>query len=116
MKKEVIVDKSLVAKCGLYCAACPKYLKEKCQGCDKYEKAKWCKVRSCCIENNYLSCAECEEFENPIECKKYATFFMKIFEFIFNSDRKACIQQIKEIGYDKFAEEMAQKKRETMKR
>ena len=114
--KEVIVDKTLVAKCGLYCAACPKFLKQKCQGCDTCEKATWCKVRSCCIENNYASCAECKEFENPADCKKYNTFMMKVFEFIFNSNRTACVQLIKEIGYDKFSEEMAKNKRVTIKR
>ena len=114
--KEIITDKSLIAKCGLYCAACPRFLKEKCQGCDQYEKATWCKVRSCCIENNYASCAECEEFEDPSDCKKYNTFMARIFGFIFNSDRTACIQLIKESGYEKFAEEMAKNKRVSLKR
>ncbi len=114
--QEIITDKSLIAKCGLYCAACTRYLKEKCQGCDKYDKASWCKVRSCCIENNYASCADCEEFENPSDCKKYNTFMARIFGFIFSSDRAACIQLIKESGYEKFAEEMAKHKRVSLKR
>lgn len=114
--KEIIIDKSLIAKCGLYCAACTRFLKEKCQGCDQYEKATWCKVRSCCIENNYTSCAECEEFENPADCNKYNTFIARLFGFIFNSDRKACIQLIKETSYEKFAEEMAKNKRVSLKR
>ena len=113
---ELIVDKTLVAKCGLYCPACPKFIKQKCQGCDTYEKAAWCKIRSCCIENNYSSCAECKEFENPADCKKFNNFIGRVFEFIFNSDRVACIQQIRELGYDKFAEEMAKNRRVTLKR
>jgi hypothetical protein len=114
--KEVIADKTLVAKCGLYCPACPRFLKQKCPGCEANEKATWCKIRSCCLENNYASCAECKEFENPSDCRKFNSFMGKIFEYIFNSDRIACIQQIRELGYEKFAGDMAKNGRVTIKR
>jgi hypothetical protein len=34
----------------------------------------------------------------------------------FNSDRSACIARIKETGYDEFAIEMAESRRQTIKR
>jgi hypothetical protein len=40
----------------------------------------------------------------------------KAFGYIFNSDRSACFGRIKEIGYDDFAVEMANNKRQTIKR
>ena len=49
--KEIISDPKLVAFCGLYCGACKAYLKERCPGCHDNEKATWCKVRTCCLEN-----------------------------------------------------------------
>ena len=114
--KQIISDKNLIASCGLYCGACRQYLTEKCSGCRENQKASWCKVRTCCIENNYLSCADCEKVKNANECKKLNNFISKIFAFIFRSDRKACITAIKESGYDMFAEEMASKKIMTIKK
>jgi hypothetical protein len=51
-----------------------------------------------------------------MECKKYNNFISKAFGYIFNSDRSACINRIKEIGYDGFATEMAHCGRQTIKR
>lgn len=111
-----IANKELVSYCGLYCGACKKYTKGSCPGCHEKTDAKWCKIRDCCIENNYLSCASCKEFANASECKKFTNFVSKIFEFIFRSDRIACLEMIKEKGYEKFAEEMADKKLVCMKK
>ena len=113
--KEVTDDKNLIACCGLYCGACSSYLKEKCAGCKENVKATWCKVRQCCLENNYSSCADCQKMESK-ECKKFNNFISKIFGFIFCSDRPACICRIKEIGYERFAMEMAAGKTQTIKR
>ena len=49
----------LVARCGLYCGACGSYLKGRCPGCRENVKATWCKVRACCGEHSYASCADC---------------------------------------------------------
>ncbi len=108
--KEIIVDKLLVSKCGLYCGSCPKYLKEKCPGCHGNEKAAWCKIRSCCLEHNYSSCAECKEYSNVMECKKFNNFFSRLIGFILRSDRNAGIGMIKEKGYEGFAKYMAENK------
>ena len=60
--KEIVSDPKLVAFCGLYCGACRAYLKDRCPGCHDHEKASWCKVRICCLEAGYSSCADCTEF------------------------------------------------------
>ncbi|NOX34919.1 MAG: DUF3795 domain-containing protein [Deltaproteobacteria bacterium] len=114
--KEIQTDIRLVAKCGLYCGSCTKYQKGKCKGCIKNEKASWCKVRTCCLEKGIASCAECDEFSDIMACKKYNNFMAKLFGFVFNSDRAACIHNIKGKGYEQYAKEMAQNRIMTFKR
>jgi hypothetical protein len=113
--KEIIADKNLIAYCGLYCGACRSFLTNKCPGCKDNIKASWCKIRDCCIENNFQSCADCGKIE-LMECKKYNTLISKIIGYVLNSDREACITRIKEFGYDDFAIEMTNNKRQTIKR
>jgi hypothetical protein len=113
--KEIIADKSLIAACGLYCGACRTYLNGRCPGCFENDKASWCKIRQCCMENNFLSCADCKSVE-LMECRKFNNIMSKAFGFIFNSDREACIQAIRENGYDKYAVDMAALKMQTIKR
>ena len=114
--KEVTSNPDLVAYCGLYCGACRSYLREKCPGCHENEKAKWCKIRVCCIDNQYLSCADCKEYDNPNDCKMFNNFMAKLFGLIFRSDRPACIQQIKELGIQGYADNMAETGRQSIKR
>ena len=113
---EIVVDKNLVSYCGLFCGACPKYLKEKCTGCHEYEKATWCKIRTCCVENNYQSCAACEDFNDVNECKKFNNFFARAISFILRSDRKAGVDFVKEKGYEEFSKYMAENKLVTIKK
>lgn len=114
-QKEIVADRNLIAYCGLYCGACRSYLNGKCLGCRENVKATWCKLRQCCIDNNLQSCADCKTIE-PKDCKKCNNFISKAFGLIFNSDRLACISRIKEIGYDGYAAEMANARRQTIKR
>jgi len=114
--KEIISDSKLVAYCGLYCGACKRYRQEKCQGCHENEKATWCKVRSCCMNNQFSSCAECKEFSDPNDCKMFNNFMSKIFAFIFRSNRAACIQQIRDIGIQGHADKMSELKLQSLKR
>ena len=114
-QKEVIADKNLIAACGLYCGACRSFLTDKCPGCKDNIKATWCKIRLCCQENNYQSCSDCNKIEIK-NCKKYNTLISKIVGYVLNSDRMACIDRIKEIGYDDFAIEMTKNRSQTIKR
>jgi hypothetical protein len=113
--KEIVTDKALVAYCGLYCGACRSYLTDRCPGCRDNVKASWCKIRQCCQENSYSSCADCKLVDLK-ECKKYNNFISKIFGYVFNSDRAACIVAIKEKGYDAFAADMVQSGRPSISR
>jgi hypothetical protein len=108
--REILAEKNQVAFCGLYCGACKKFLSEKCPGCAKNEKASWCKVRACCLENSHASCAECVTFADPMDCKKFNNFISRAAGFVLRSDRAACIARIKAIGLDAFAAEMAEQK------
>lgn len=114
--RTLVENQDMIAKCGLYCNACGKYLKGKCDGCASNHKASWCKLRTCCLEKKIASCADCTEYEDVMACNKYNTFMAKMFGFIFNSDRAACIERIKTVGYEKYAREMTQNKRMTFKR
>ena len=104
----VVADRELVAYCGLYCGSCKKHISGACPGCHENNKASWCKIRACNIEHHYASCADCTEFKNPMDCKKFNNFFSKVFALIFKSDRAACIAKIRESGYEEFAKYMAE--------
>jgi len=114
--KEIVSDPGLVAYCGLYCGACRAYLKDRCPGCHESEKATWCKVRSCCIEHRFASCADCQEFPAPKDCREFNNIVAKLFGFLFRSDRPACIAQVRELGIQGHADDMARQKRQTVKR
>ena len=106
--REIIADVERIAYCGLYCGACKRFVQEKCGGCKTNERASWCKVRSCCIEKHLTSCAGCEEFNDPSQCKKFNNVFSKLFGFIFGSDRAACIDCIKRAGTEAYAKKMTE--------
>jgi hypothetical protein len=113
---DINVNAELVAHCGLYCAACQSYLDEKCKGCHENSKATWCKVRSCCMEKQIKSCAECREFSDPRACKKFNNFMSKLFGLVFKSDRVACIAQIRRLGLEGHAKAMAETGTQTITR
>ena len=114
--KEVLSDPALVAYCGLYCGACHAYLGGRCLGCHKNEKATWCKIRSCCQENQYATCADCREHQDPNQCRQFNNLIAKIFGWIFRSNRKACVQQIRALGVEGHAQAMAASRRHTIRR
>lgn len=116
MKKDIVSDKKLVAYCGLYCGACGSYLKGQCPGCHDNAKAAWCKIRGCCREQGYSSCADCGDFADPMQCKKYNNFIAKIIGFVLHSDRAACIAQIRHRGLKGHADIMARRKLHTIKK
>jgi hypothetical protein len=114
--KPIVSNPERIAHCGLYCGACRAYLKDRCPGCHENAKAKWCTVRSCCIERSYASCAECVDFSNPKDCRLYNNFISRLFGVVMRSDRAACIRQIKEQGLAGHAEAMTRLKRPSMRR
>jgi hypothetical protein len=114
--REVTADAGRVAYCGLYCGACGAYLKERCPGCHDNVKASWCKIRSCNIEKKIASCADCGEFSDPMQCKKFNNIMSKVFAALFRSDRAACIAQIKALGIEGYAKAMAGKRMQSIKK
>jgi hypothetical protein len=112
--REIQENTGLVAFCGLYCGACGAFLKEKCNGCSKNEKAAWCKIRICCKDKNIITCAECDEYTNPKDCKKFNNMMSKIFAMLFKSDRAACIAQIKKIGTSGHAKRMTELRKHSL--
>lgn len=95
----------LVSYCGLYCGNCKKFKKGKCQGCQSNSSATWCKVRTCNIDNKYKSCADCI-YPGINDCKKFNNPLAKLFGLVFNSDRAASIQMIKNEDYTTFVNQM----------
>lgn len=109
--KEIIEDQALVAYCGLYCGACKIYLWGKCPGCMKNERASWCKVRTCCINNKYRTCSDCKIEDTISNCTKLVNPISKIISLILGSNRVACLNKIKETGCAEYAKNMAQTRR-----
>ena len=113
---KIATDTAQIAFCGLYCAACDRYKKEKCPGCLNNTKATWCKIRTCNMEHGYNSCADCTEYANPNDCKKFNNIVSKFFALVFKSNRPACIAMIKEKGYENFAAYMAANNLQSIRR
>ncbi len=116
MNDAIASDANLVAYCGLYCGACGAYVKGRCPGCHENTKATWCTVRSCCIEHNHATCADCSAHLNAMDCRKFNNAISRLVGFFLRSDRAACIRQIKELGVAGHAENMARNKRQTMRK
>jgi hypothetical protein len=119
MKTET-ANTNLISYCGFYCGACPNFKKDKCEGCkgDSVKCAvgfKSCKVRPCCIENGYSSCAECEQYDSVKSCKLYNPFMVNFFQFLMSSRRRKGIEMIKEKGEEVFAAFMHDKNWVTIK-
>ena len=89
--KEILSNPNLVAYCGLYCGACKSYLKERCPGCHDNEKARWCKIRPCCMDNQYALCADCKQFSDPNDCKLFNNFMSKVFAFISQEEKSGSV-------------------------
>ena len=110
------VDEDLVAYCGLYCGECGKLKRGRCPGCAGNEKAAWCKIRSCCMEHGYASCAECKDFEDLEDCRKLNNLMAKGFAFIFRSNRIEGLRKIRKASRLEYAREMAELGRMTYSR
>jgi hypothetical protein len=109
-------DAKLIARCGLYCGACRKFLRGSCPGCAQNSRASWCKVRNCCQEHGYTSCANCEFHSDPGTCHTFNNLIAKLFGLVFNSNRAACIAKLRVLGPDGYAEFMAFRKCQSLPR
>lgn len=111
----IVKDEKLIAYCGLYCGACPRFTKGKCKAC-KDNNPSWCKVKPCNVENNYSSCTDCKQFESVSECKIFNPLLIRFGEFVSQTSRKAGIQMIKEKGRNEFVNHMAENKLVSVKK
>ncbi len=112
----MIADEKLVAACGLYCGACGAYLKGRCSGCAGNQKATWCRVRKCCGERGYATCAECGDFQRYEDCRKLNNFISRAIGLFTRSDRPASLRRIKRAGRAAYAAEMAAARSHAVKR
>ena len=98
----------IVAYCGLVCTNCGQYKRGKCLGCHSEKPMnRNCAMKKCAMSRNYLTCAECTEFENLKECKKLYNLISRFFGFIFKTDRIGNLYRIREIGLEEFKKERA---------
>ena len=120
MKTIEQINTDLVSYCGFYCGACPTFIKGKCKGCkgDNPNCAvgyKSCKVRPCCIDNEYANCADCKKYDSVKDCSIYNSFMIKFGQFITQTNRRKGIEMIKEKGEVEFVSFMSDKNWVTMK-
>ncbi len=100
-----MADLNYIACCGLVCANCPRFRKEKCPGCRVKAGFARCPIRACAIEKDLSSCGGCET--HFMDCKKVNGVISAVFRIVFRSDRRKNLAAIKEHGLEKFlAEEM----------
>ncbi len=114
--KPITADVNAISRCGLYCGACKKYRSGACSGCAENDKATWCKIRSCCHEHGYASCADCQEHADATDCETFDNLMGRFFGLLFRSNRPGCIQYIKEHGYEAHAHKMAEAQRMSVPR
>jgi hypothetical protein len=114
--REITANPELISFCGLYCGACGAYRRDKCPGCQANVKATWCGIRACCLEHSYSSCADCGDFAEVNDCGKFNNLISRVISFIFRSNRRACIENIRARGPRAHAELMAEMRRHSMKR
>jgi hypothetical protein len=118
--KQIIANEDLISYCGFYCGACPKFQKDECTGCkgDNPKCAagyKACKVRPCCLENGYSTCADCKKYETVKDCKDYNPLMIRFGQFVTRTNRRKGIEMIKEKGETGFMNFMIDKKWVTVK-
>ena len=112
--KQTNKDENLISHCGLYCSACPSFASGKCDGCrgNSAKSAivyKKCKVKPCCVENQFFTCADCTIYASTKNCKKYNPLLLKIASWVESSDRSKAIEMIKEKGITEFLAYMKDK-------
>jgi hypothetical protein len=98
------MSKEQIGCCGSYCGTCKALKENACRGCKiGYQNGKRdlskarCKIKICCMRNNFVSCADCREY---CSCNIIQDFHSKN-GYKYKKYREA-ITFIKENGYDKY--------------
>jgi hypothetical protein len=92
--------------CGAYCKTCQAFVQQTCKGCKigykkgerDIAKAK-CKIKVCCVNKKYQSCADCAEY---YICPQINDLYNKK-GYKYGKYRQATVF-IKQNGYDAFLE------------
>jgi hypothetical protein len=97
----------IIAHCGIVCSKCGAFLKGKCKGCHSAKPMfKNCPIKKCNLENELVTCADCQEFQDLKRCKKLNSFISKIFGLLFRSNRIGNLVRIREIGLDAYKKQV----------
>jgi hypothetical protein len=94
-----------IAPCGLFCTACGKFKKGRCQGCQIEPGFAQCTIRQCVIEKGITTCAECADFakgRDYRECKKVNNVIAKIIAVFTKSDRPGALALLRDEGRDAY--------------
>ena len=76
---------------------------EKCNGCGDKNRLLDCPVRSCCIERECFTCADCSEFiEKILKGKWCSNMIFRLVAKRYNNWNIENLQKIHECGYEKF--------------
>lgn len=97
------------AYCGIYCAACTRYLaglenpEEGCPGCNQGEVGYPCQIKPCAEGSDLNACGECAQFP----CEKLTEFFGTDRDYAVVGEKNS--YRIAEIGYIAWLEEQDQR-------
>ncbi len=107
--------KDKISYCGLYCGACPSFLKSTCLGCrsdDKSQnrKSKWsCKIRNCCIDEKKIEyCGKCNEFPCKEIKRKIIESHKGDPKFNYRHKVPENMVEIKELGLENWSQQQEQ--------
>lgn len=100
-----------ISYCGIYCGACPSYLKS-CLGCrsnnkNQTRKSKWsCKIRKCCIElKNLKYCGECDDFPCKELKRKLIDSHPSDPRFNYRHKIPDNVEEITKLSFEKWSKE-----------
>ncbi len=100
----------LIAPCGIYCVACPKYRdRNLCRGCRVDSRHNNCDIYECCVSIGALTyCHECDCFP----CERLQDFISFNAGKNFAHFRHVAIENLihmRDVGVEKWVEEMNKK-------
>jgi hypothetical protein len=72
--------------------------------------------KACCGDHGHATCADCKDFTDPDDCRKFNNLIAKVIGVVVNSSRRACVLKIRELGIAEFASFMAGSRRQTLPR